>query len=415
MFKKLLLLLLVPISLVLASGFSIYEQGSRATGMAGAFMAGANDPSAIFYNPAGIAGLKGWQIQLGTTAIQTEFSFTGPESMDQYFYSKAKKGLFFPSHFYASYSLDSKLTFGLGVYSPFGMGSTWKDKWVGRLLATNTELRTFFVNPVVAYRLFDHLSVAVGASYVNANVVLEKDVFFTPRHLFGHSKLEANANGFGFNVGLQYRLLDKIKIGLMYRSSVNLDFKNGTAYFTFPTTQNDIVNQEVATYFPAKTKASSALTLPASYGLGIAYAMTENLSFECDYIAMGWHTYNEVKIDFAQPVAGQTESVNPRNYKDTFSLRFGMEYRLDKHFTLRAGYAWDYHAVPAAYVEPSLPENDRHNYTIGFGYKNKHFSVDAAYHILLQDDREVKDSINNFDGVYSGLANILGLTFGYAF
>lgn len=415
MFKKILLILLVPASLVLASGFSIYEQGSRATGMAGAFLARANDPSALFYNPAGIAGLKGLQLQLGTTAIQTDFSFTGPIGMDQYFYSKAKKGLFFPSHFYASYSLNSNLTFGLGIYSPFGMGSTWKDKWVGRLLATNTELRTFFVNPNIAYRIFENLSVAAGVSFVNANVVLEKDVFFTPRHLFGHSKLEANANGFGFNAGLQYRLLDKIAIGLMYRSPVNLDFKNGTASFSFPTTENDIVNQEVATYFPQKTKASSKLTLPASYGLGIAYDMTENLSFEFDYFAMGWHTYDEIKIDFAQPVAGQTESVNPRNYKDTFSLRLGMEYRLDKHFTLRAGYAWDYHAVPAAYVEPSLPENDRHNYTIGLGYHNQHFSVDAAYHILLQDDRNAQNTVNNFDGTYTGLANIAGLTFGYTF
>ena len=408
-------MLLLPASFLLASGFSIYEQGSRATGMAGAFLARANDPSAVFYNPAGIAGLQGWQLQLGTTAIQTQFSFTGPVGMDPYYYSTAKKGLFFPSHLYATYALNPKISFGLGIYSPFGLASTWKDKWVGRLLATNTELRTVYVNPVAAYKIRDNLSVAAGFSWVYADVVLEKDILFTPRHLFGHSKLEANASGFSFNLGLKYRPLKNIEIGLMYRSTTPLDFNDGTAYFTFPKTQNDIVNQEVATYFPAKTKATSSLTLPASYGLGIAYDMTENLSFELDYIAMGWHTYDEIKVDFAQPVAGKTESINPRNYKDSFSLRFGMEYRLDKHFTLRTGYAWDYHAVPAAYVEPTLPENDRHNYTIGLGYHTTRFSVDAAYHILLQDDREVKNTVNNFDGTYTGLANIASLTFGYAF
>ncbi len=415
MFKKILLILLLPASFVLASGFSIYEQGSRATGMAGAFLARAHGPSAIFYNPAGIAGLKGWQLQIGTTAVQTQFSFTGPASMDANFYTEAKKGLFFPSHLYLSYGLMPKLSVGLGIYSPFGMASACKNKWIGRLLATNTELRTFFFNSVAAYRINDNLAIAAGVSLVNANVVLEKDVLFTPRHLFGHSKLEASANGFGFNFGLHYRLLNKFHLGFMYRSPVNLNFNDGTAKFSFPTTQNDIVNQEVQAYFPAGTKASSKLTLPASYGLGIAYDMTENLSFEADYIAMGWHTYDEIKVMFNQPVAGQTESVNPRNYKDSFTLRLGMEYRLDEHFTLRTGYAWDYHAVPSAYVEPTLPENDRHNYTIGLGYHINQFTVDAALHLLLQDDREVTDSVYNFDGTYTGLANIFSLTFGYAF
>ncbi len=415
MFKKALLILFLPASFLFASGFSIYEQGSRATGMAGAFLARADDPSAVFYNPAGIAGLPGWQFQMGATAIQTQFSFTGPLSMDQYYYSAAKKGLFFPPHFYATYAFNEKLSFGLGMYSPFGLASTWKDKWVGRLLATNTELRTIFINPVAAYKIWDNLSVAAGVSWVQASVVLEKDILFAPRYLFGHSKLEAKANGFAFNLGLHYRLWEKIEIGLMYRSTTQLDFSDGTAFFTFPTTQNAIVNQEVSTYFPAKTKATSKLTLPASYGLGVAYDMTENLSFEADYLAMGWHTYDQVKIDFAQPVAGQRTSVNPRNYKDTFSLRLGLEYRLDRHFTMRAGYAWDYHAVPSAYVEPTLPENDRHNYTVGLGYRDRHFSVDAAYHILLQDDREVKNTVNDFDGTYSGLANIFSVTLGYAF
>ncbi len=415
MFKKLILILFLPASFLLASGFSIYEQGSRATGMAGAFLAKANDASALFYNPAGLVGLSGWHLQVGSMAIQTQFSFTGPVGMDPYYYNKAKKGLFFPPHLYVTYALKPNIVLGLGLYSPFGLASTWQDKWVGRLLATNTELRTIFVNPVIAYGIRDNLSVAAGVSLVNARVVLEKDVLFTPRHLFGHSKLEAATNGYAFNVALHYQPCQKVEIGLMYRSASVLNFDKGNAYFSFPATQNPVVNQEVAAYFPNKVKASSKLTLPASYGVGLAYDMTENLSFEADYLAMGWHTYDQVKIDFARPVAGQTESVNPRNYQDSFSLRFGLEYRLDRHFTMRAGYAWDYHAVPSAYVEPTLPENDRHNYTVGLGYRDRHFSIDAAYHILLQDDREVKNTVNDFDGTYSGLANIFGLTLGYAF
>jgi len=418
MLKKCLFILLLPVSLVLASGFSIYEQGGRATGMAGAFIAKANDASSVFYNPAGISAARGWNIQLGTTVIQTEFAFTGPANMDPRFYTPAQKGQFFPGHLYLSYGLSPKWAFALGVYSPFGMGSEWgssQDPWVGRLLATKTEFQTLFVTPVVAYRLFDNLALALGVSLVHSSVTMEKDVYFAPRDLFGHSKMTASANGTGFTIGLQYQVLRRVHLGVTYRSAVKNSFNDGSAEFTFPSTLNPTVNQEVAAYFPAKVGAKSELTLPATLGIGLAYDFTENLSMEFDYVQTGWHTYDQVKISFDEPVAGQNETINPRNYKDSYALRLGLEYRMDTHFTLRAGYAWDTHAVPAAYVEPSLPENDRHNYTIGLGYCNNGFRVDAAYHVLLQDDRQVKNSVYNFDGVYSGLANIFGLTVGYSF
>ncbi|NOX89905.1 MAG: transporter [Calditrichaeota bacterium] len=418
MFKKLFLLLFLPASFVLASGFSIYEQGSRATALGGAFIARADDPSAVFYNPAGISQLSGWQISVGTTAIQPQFSFTGPSTMDSKFYTEAKKNVFFPTHLYLSYSIKPWLTAGFGFYSPFGLATEWGTKehpWVGRLLTTRTELQTFYYNPVIAAKLTDNLSAAAGVSLVQANVEMEKDVFFTPRNLFGHSKLKANTTGFGINLGLRYTFFKRLHLGAVYRSSVTLNFNDGEARFTFPTTTDPIINNEVSSLFPAKTKAKSKLVLPATFGLGIAYEATENLSFEFNYVYMGWHTYDRLKVTFADPVGGEKETVSPRNYSDSFSLRFGIEYRLDPHFTLRAGYLWDYHAVPSAYVEPTLPENDRHNYTIGLGYRLKSWSVDVAYQILLQDDRNIKQSVNNFDGKYTGIANLYGLTVGYAF
>lgn len=418
MLKKVILMLLLPASFLLASGFSIYEQNARAMSMAGAIMARANDPSAIFYNPAGISQLNGWQINMGSTMIHTEFGFTGPANMDARYFTQAEDGNFFPYNFYLTYALLPKLTLGLGIYSPFGLATNWgsqEQPWVGRLLATKTELTTLAINPVVAYRPLKNLSVAFGVSLLNAWVTLEKDVFFAPRTLYGSSKLKANTSGFGFNLGVQYTLFDRLHLGAIYRSSTSLNFKDGQANFTFPTTTDPIVNQEIAAFFPKKTKGQAELTLPASYGIGLAYDFTENLSLEADYLVFAWSSYDQLKITFQEPVAGQTETVTPRNYQDSYSLRFGLEYRMNEHFTVRAGYLWDQHAVPEEYVEPSLPEGDRHNYTIGLGYRYKQFTVDAAYHLLLQDDREVTNTIHQFDGKYIGMANLYALSFGYAF
>lgn len=418
MLKKIFLMLLLPTSLLLASGFSIYEQNARAMSMAGAIIARANDPSAIFYNPAGISQLKGWQLNIGSTMIHTEFGFTGPANMDARYFTRAKDGNFFPSNLYFTYAVMPKLTVGLGIYSPFGLATEWgspSQPWVGRLLATKTELTTLAANPVVAYRPLQNLSVAFGITLLNTRVNLEKDIFFAPRTLYGHSKLKANTTGFGFNLGVQYTLFEHLHLGAVYRSKTSLNFKKGDAYFTFPSTTDPIVNQEIAAFFPKKTKGQAELTLPASYGIGLAYDFTENLSLEANYLVQAWSSYDQLKITFSDPVAGQTETVNPRNYQDSYSLRFGLEYRMDDHFTVRAGYLWDQHAVPDEYVEPSLPEGDRHNYTAGLGYRYKNFTVDVAYHLLLQNDREVTNTIHQFDGKYIGMANLYALSFGYAF
>jgi len=405
-------------SLSWASGFSIYEQGGRATGMAGAVIAHSGDASMVFYNPAAITALKGTHIMLGSTVISTDFAFTGPANLDDKKYTKADKGFFPPTHFYATYTLNDWLSAGIGFYSLFGLSSKWgsdQQPWVGRQLATYTNLRTFFFNPTLAVKLPWDLSAAAGLEIVRGDVQMDKDVFYTPRYVYGKSSLTGGSMGYGFNLALQYRPLEKLILGITYRSNVTLDFKDGTAEFIFPNTGDDIINQEIASLFPRSTAASASLKLPAMAGAGLAFWFTKNLSFEADYLWTGWSSYDKLTVEFAKPVAGETRSVSERHYEDSYSLRFGMEYLIDENMTLRAGYLWDRHAVPDAYVEPSLPEGNRHIYTIGLGYKWQNIRVDAAYQILLQDDREISNSVQNFDGKYSGLANLFGMTVGYAF
>lgn len=401
---------------IFASGFSIYEQGAKSTALAGAFVATADDPSAVFYNPSGLTSLNGIQLALGTTVINTSFAFSGPAEIDDKQYTKAEEGRFFPSHLYLSYRFHKRLVAGFGFYSPYGLASTWgseSDPWVGRQLTTHSELTTFFYNPVIAVQALDNLSFSAGISLVQANVKMEKSVMFTPRNVFGESALEADATGVGFNLGLQYKPFKQVSIGLHYRSSVELDFKDGTATFSFPDTLSDVVAQEVNAFFPASTGGSSALTLPYQFAVGLAYHFTENLSAEFNYLKIGWSRYDKLVVTFDDPVAGQTESVSEKNYQDSYSLRFGLQYQVDDALAVRAGYSKDNYTVPKEYLEPSLPEGNRHNYSIGLGYKIAGISLDGFYHVLLQDDRN--STLEGFSGEYSGLATLYGFTLGYTF
>ncbi len=406
-------------SMVFGSGFSIYEQGAKATAMGGAFIAQANDVSGVFYNPAGITGLEGFNMGLGTTIIVPSFAFQGPNSVDDNLYTEAEPLVFPPSTFYATYSVNDRLALGFGFYTLFGLGSEWPSDWEGRELATNSHVQTFFLNPNVAYKVMDNLSVAVGVSAVIASVTLEKSIY-SPLDVYIESKLDASTVGWGFNVGLQYKPAKEMTVGFVYRHNVELDFEDGDASFTIPQVTNESVNALHAGLFP-DTKGSSALTLPNMIGVGVAYDFTKQLTAEFDWVQLGWSSYDKLIINFDDEVAGSSESEAVRNYEDSFSLRFGLEYRVDDQLALRLGYIRDNKAVPDDYLEPSLPEGDRNLYSIGLGYKVNAFTIDGYYMLLTQDDRDISTSkieVNGaprpFNGTYTGIGNLFGVSFGYA-
>jgi long-chain fatty acid transport protein len=409
-----LLMVVLSSYTLFASGFSIYEQGAKATSMGGAFIAQANDASAVFYNPAGITEFTGIKLVLGTTIIQPQFSFTGPQSVDPMLYNEAKSQIFTPIHLYTTVPISEKFAFGFGIYNLFGLGSDWGDDWVGKQLATNTSVETFFFNPVVAYKVLDNLSLAAGFNMVYGMVTMEKQVYFSPRNVFGGSKLDATAMGYSWNLALKWNALENLSIGATYRSETLLPFEDGDATFSFAPTGNPIADAEIAAFFP-NTKGSADLTLPAVIGAGISYKFSDKLTAEVDYMQMNWSSYDVLTIKFDDAVGGKTETTAEKKYIDSYSIRLGLEYLVNETWAVRAGYVRDNHAVPDERVEPSLPEGDRNLYSLGVGYNTGNFVIDAYYMLLTQEDREITNSVDDFNGTYKGIGNLYGITVGYSF
>ena len=420
MFKPLLrtiILVMLSTSRVLGSGFSIYEHGAKASAMGGAFIAQANDATAIFYNPAGITGLTGIHLSLGATVVQPQAYFLGPEIIDENLYSPAKNETFVMPALYATYQINEKLAAGFGFFVPFGLGSDWGRDWIGRTLATNSDVRVLNLNPVIAYKVLDNLSLAVGFEFALAEVILEKSVYLGyALDKYAEFKLEGETTGMGFNLGLQYKPAESLTFGLMYRHNMTLDFKDGKATFELPETTPGVADY-LKQILP-NTKGRSELVLPSRFGLGVAYDFTERLTAEFNYLQINWSSYDELVLKFDEPVNGESEQVAVKNYKNSASYRLGFEYRLNEQWALRTGYLRDLHAVPDEYVEPTLPEGDRNIYNFGFGYKTGNFTVDGYYMLLLQEDRKIVDSQIEelpFNGTYKSMGHLYGLTFGYTF
>ncbi len=416
------LTLLVAVSLifspkVLAGGFQINEHGAKAMGMGGAFTAQASDPSAIFFNPAGLGFQKGINVTLGTTLIFPSTTFIGPKPSTEE--TKMASQIFYPSNFYATYAMDNGFSFGLGVFNPYGLGTEWPVDWVGNKISVKTDLQSFYINPTVAYRASEDFSFGVGVSYVLSNVKLSFNSATysslappTPSAKLGSASLEADGSGINFNAGIIYRPDKDLKIGIAYRHSTEIEY-SGTATFS------DM--QALASFFPGGD-GKTTITFPSNLTVGASVNVSPEFVLNADIQYVGWSSYDSLIVDIAKgptfPLTGQPlqkGSASAKNWNNTYLFRVGGEYQYNE-FAFRLGYIYDVTPQPAEKVEPMLPDANRSELTLGLGYKiSDNLQIDAAYQIILFEDRMVDYSDIPFNGTYKSNAHLFGVNVSYHF
>ena len=236
--------------------------------MGGAGTAWTWDASTIFYNPGGLARLKGIQIYASAMTIMPSTAF-GNSMTD----SKAvtQRQTFTPFNFYVGGPIqqDSKFALGLGIYTDAGIGLKWDDQWIGRYMVQSIELKAVCFQPTISYRASDFLSIGGGFVYgigiFDMRQSLPVHGYFGPGGSTdddGSAHLHGNANGVGFNLGVHLKPNENLQIGLTYRSQINMDISGGSAYFTVP--------NSLRPSFP-NTRFDSRLPLPQVASVGIGY------------------------------------------------------------------------------------------------------------------------------------------------
>jgi long-chain fatty acid transport protein len=407
--------LIVCISL--GAGYQLNEHGARAVGLGGAFVAQASDPSAIFFNPAGLAYQSGINIMGGGTFVMPSISFKGPAPSTTE--TKMESQIFFPPNLYGTYALNNKWVVGIGLFTPYGLGSEWNKDWVGRAISVKTSIQTFYINPTVSYKISDQLAVGVGLSYIYGTVSLSKRVVIPPAGVNGTLSLDGNGTGIGYNIGVLCKPTEKLSLGASFRSLTKLEF-SGDAKFS------DMLT--LAPFFPGGT-GKATLPMPADVFVGAAYQITSDLTVEADFQFVGWSSYDQLVINLptgpaapaqlgGQPL--QKTQTQIKKWDDGYLGRLGAEYRYNDRFAFRAGLIYDISPQPASKMEPMLPDADRIDVSIGAGYKiNQQLSVDIAYMIVLFADRTstfIPDgSTSAFGGPYSSTANLLSIDLSYQF
>jgi long-chain fatty acid transport protein len=388
---------LVLPTLVFSGGFQINEHGARATGMAGAFVT-SYAPISIFYNPAGLAYLKGTNLSLGTTLIFPSARFRGPYQLNTTQESKMVKQVFYPSNLYLTHTLEGGLAFGIGVFNPYGLGSKWPEDWVGRSITVQSDLATFYINPTIAYAFSDELSLGFGFDYVYSTVTLTRKVTtFNPEV---DVKLKGSGTGVGYNLGALLKF-NFISLGFSYRSQVKVNY-SGTAEFKKPAVLDPLL---------PGGNIKTSVKMPDIVMAGVGFS-GKDFTVEFAYQFTRWSTYDVVEIDFENETSAQKDQKLERYYHNASIYRAGLEYRLG-NFALRGGIAYDQNPIDDKYVEPSLPDADRWEFTLGAGYTMGNLTVDLGYMFVRFKQREVIGTVVGFDGVYNASAHLFGINISY--
>lgn len=407
-----------------ASGFSIFEQGAKASGMAGAFVATADDPSAVFYNPAGLAYQREMTLLGGATFINFTNQFNGAFDSPVTAGTEGKydRHLFVPPNAYAVVPIGENLSFGIGTFAAFGLRTDWEDPWVGRFISKDVNLKTVSVNPSVAWKTSSgRLALGGGLEYRRARVTLSRNNTATTPDPFGGRVVDV-ANGYlssdwgsdwGWNVGILLKPNDTWRIGASYRAPMDVDL-TGTADITQIPTGNAQFDAFVATQLPPDQGIATSIPFPALTAIGIATSAIPNWDLELDITHATWSRFETLLVEF-----DRTPAVNinrPQNWEDTIAVRVGANRHIGDEWQIRLGAVYDQNPQPVEAVSPLLPDADRMGVTFGVGYQHGPFIVDVSEMVLHFKDRSTGGvNPDQFEGTYKTDATLLSVNFGLRF
>jgi long-chain fatty acid transport protein len=357
-----------------ALGFRNPDQDARATGQGEAFVAQADDASAIYYNPAGLTQLRGTEITSGAM-----FSFPNSRLQGAGPGGEMNTMAFLP-HFYASTDLgapQSPWRFGLGFNVPFGNAAEFSKNGPFRYIATETSLSVFNIQPTVAYQVNEQLSLGAGLNVYYGQTELNNRVAVVPgvAALDGRFHFEGDGSGFGATAGLMWKITPQVTLGAVYRSPFRINF-DGDAVLR--TSFGD----------DGPHPANSSIEFPQSAAGGLAFRPIKKLKLEVDVEWTDWETLNDVVLH-STPSATFNGQRIPFNWQASMFYEFGAQYEITDQWVVRGGYIYSENTVPGSTFSPTVPDSERHVFSAGVGYSMRRIRWDIVYQYSLSRDRKV--------------------------
>lgn len=450
--KKIVLILTLAIfSMVcLASGIAIPEQGSKASAMGNAFVATADDPTALFYNPAGIAFLEGYKFSFNTTYINPHIKYNSPTVGS---YTERAKNFFIPS-FYLTMPLTEKIFFGFSVTAPYNLATDWSDNFPGRFASRHAKIVTFNYQPSLTFKFDDHNALGISLNYYDSELNLIRAIDTTVLSSYvqdlagnapytivpseGTIDTRVRDQAFGFNIGYLYKN-KPWSFGLVYKSKASFDYEGHASFETSPRLHN---GNESA--FPGSEVSFELDSVPAVIQAGLSYE-SGNLLTEFDLQWTDWSQWDKTNVRFKTHTVGGVyvwagvphlyttvpvieDEILPFKWENTMAYRLGFNYKWSNRTEIRWGIVYDEAPVPEETLSPVLPDKDRWMLTFGMGHKMGKWQIDwYSQYIQFKNGDITASNIYRYnsnglyiypmtpDGKYKGKSYLCGVQITYSF
>ncbi len=395
-----LLLSLIPLSSK-AGNVDTFGIGAKATALGGAFSAYADDPFAVYYNPAGLTQIERPTFSLGFEVLNPKLKVHNFEAVDGDGNRVEPYGISFSDssdnfvvpHFGFATHLWNNVYFGIAAYVPYGLHIKWNSS-PSRNPASYNGFESYYVRgvvtPTMAIKLTDRLSAGFGVSFGRSDAGTQRRIY-TPsipslhgRVIKGDLHDDLNVS---FNFGLLYKPYDNFSVGLTYRSKTNTDFE-GT----------------VEVKGVDKVGASTKIDHPEQLQLGLKYSPNKRLTLTTDFVWTRWSTVKDYTVKFDRPLLGKREEYFPRDWKDTRQIRLGIEYKWNEILTLRGGYFYDPSPIPDHTFDLLWPDADKKTYSLGAGLNFGRLKIDTVLqYVVAEYKREVGGESENLNNSYTGV------------
>ncbi len=135
--------------------------------------------------------------------------------------------------------------------------------------------------------------------------------------------------------------------------------------------------------------ADTTIQFPQFVKGGYAFRPIPQWKLEADVEWINWDTLNTLTLH--APGAAFNGTAIPFNWKDSWYYEFGTEYEINDHWTVRGGYIFSVNTVPSSTFSPTVPDSNRHVFSLGGGYSTGRLSVDLVYQYSLSVDRTVSN------------------------
>jgi long-chain fatty acid transport protein len=385
-------------SSVLANGLNLNSLGSKALTMGGAFVGLADDFSAIFWNPAGIANFKKKYFGFyGTDIIPSgtyEFSLGPLPLVDAKTVAKHYLGTL--AAYY--HPITENVVAGIGVYTPSGLGQEWNGSDFAAIAANNPNLKwkskigLITISPAVAFSINEQVSIgaALNINYGMFDVAFHAGVADVPVPPYevdlGQYEESMNGWGVGATFGILVKPSEMFSVGATFRTASKVSFSGEASIPNL-----SLVGAALGVPLNSSTDLERDVTWPLWLAAGVAVKPIDALTLTGDIQFTQWSKIEAIKTDYKDAywqILLADDAERPMYWSNAVQIRFGAEY-VFKAWAFRGGYYWDPSPAPDRTLNVLLPNFDFNVITAGIGYSLDELQIDFGFEYLMGKEREV--------------------------